>query len=112
MVTQMVRMTESEISDFKQVMERNYGACECKAPWPKRTCAGHMFLEESDRHVSRIDRLLFVRRTVQTWIDEELTGKCKVCSVDERHEMGADRCMDCQARERILAATESPSQLP
>ena len=66
------RFTPSE-QQALMVSMQHFGTCNCSEPgrWPKRVCDGHHFLFEQDRRVNRPDRLLWVRRTRQKWIDGE-----------------------------------------
>lgn len=52
----------------------NFGPCTCSQPgkWPRRTCDGHRFLDESTKYANRIDMLLYVRRTRLRYIHAEL----------------------------------------
>lgn len=108
----MVRMTATEVGAFKAAMENTFGACQCNGSvWPKRTCPGHMFLEEDDRHVRRVDRLLYVRRTLDMWQAEEWTGKCKECGRDVQHSVGATVCRECDYAADLVEPA-APIRLP
>ena len=87
-----VHLTPSEQEALRSALVNNYTECRCT---PALECAGHKFLSERDRMVGRIDRLLWVRRTLEEWRHAEFTGKCKACGVEAEHRLGADRCNRC-----------------
>jgi hypothetical protein len=66
------RFTLSEQAALKVSMQ-HFGNCNCSVPglWPRRICDGHHVLMEEDRRVNRPQRLLYIRRTRQAWIDSE-----------------------------------------
>ena len=63
-------------------MLEHFGACTCQMGQVigggQRVvvllCARHRFLEEQDRNVSRLQRLVYVRRTRQYWSHQEFDG--------------------------------------
>jgi hypothetical protein len=106
-----VRMTPSEQTALRDALVNTYTECRCT---PVLECAGHRFLSEHDRTLSRVERLLYVRRTLATWQREEFTGKCKVCGGEGEHAQGEDRCRRCRFAVTLGSETEPmlPTSLP
>lgn len=105
--TETALLTEPEIAAFKAAMA-NFGTCQCGTIQPTQhgpvkiqTCAGHLFLLETDRACSRIQRLVYVRRTLEAWQRAEQVGPCKQCERVAYHIVGKDVCEDCSTTDLI-----------
>jgi len=75
-------LDEDEHDALERAMLEHFGACTCQmgqviGGGPRVVvflCARHRFLEEQDRNVSRLQRLVYVRRTRQYWSQQEFDG--------------------------------------
>jgi hypothetical protein len=72
---------EEEQFALEHVLLEHFGPCTCQsAPTidgtsaAVRVCARHRFLEEQDANVSRLQRLVYVRRTRVYWNQQEMCG--------------------------------------
>jgi hypothetical protein len=77
-------LDEEEQFALERAMLEHFGPCTCQtaqvigdAAAPLQICARHRFLEEQDANVSRLQRLLYVRRTRAYWRQQEMCGLLK-----------------------------------
>lgn len=67
-----VKMTQTEWNQLGQALVSHFGGCTCRALRSgTEYCAGHRFLSETDRVAGRIDKLLWIRRTLPMWQSRE-----------------------------------------
>jgi hypothetical protein len=82
-------LSVAEAHALMQAIQFSFGNCTCQS-WHMLggariwvdTCAAHSFLNEHDRHVSRLARLLWVRRTRDQWRTAEWGGRGALLSHD------------------------------
>jgi hypothetical protein len=74
-------LDEEEQFALERAMLEHFGSCTCQtsqmtgsASAPVQVCARHRFLEEQDANVSRLQRLVYVRRTLAYWTQQEMCG--------------------------------------
>jgi hypothetical protein len=74
----IANLDDDEQLALERAMLEHFGPCTCQAGHAVsatgvlvQLCARHRFLEEQDRGVSRLQRLVFVRRTRAYWRRQE-----------------------------------------
>jgi hypothetical protein len=74
-------LDEQEQFALERAMLEHFGPCTCQttqliggASASVQICARHRFLEEQDANVSRLQRLVYVRRTRAYWNQQEMCG--------------------------------------
>ena len=68
-------ITQDEGREVIAALKQHFGPCVCQQYLTSSSgariwvevCAGHAFLSEQDRNVSRLARLLYVKRTSKHW---------------------------------------------
>ena len=72
-------LDEEEQFALERAMLEHFGPCTCQTAQmiggaSAQICARHRFLEEQDANVSRVQRLVYVRRTRAFWRQQEMCG--------------------------------------
>ncbi len=80
LLTLSALLTAAEKQALHAALLEAFGGCTCDRwvsdhrgrPWQLvDTCDGHHFLDERDTNCSRVERLLYVRRTAEAWTKAE-----------------------------------------